>query len=104
MKIKVGEGGHLSRLENSYKNANFKQVVICYNNWFVTDMVGSRQVTTLDKYKAHSTTPHIENKKEYHEKLGMYTQRRLAVILKITSKLAPFFFAILEETATYPQS
>ena len=58
---------------------------MCYNNWFVADVFGSRQVTTLVKYKAHGTTPHIE-KKEYHEKLGKYTQRRLAVILKIRSK------------------
>ena len=40
MKIEAGEG----RLENSFKNANFKQDVMCYNYWFVTDVVGSRQV------------------------------------------------------------
>jgi len=43
MKIKAGEGGHLSKLENAFKNAKFKQDVMCYNNWFVTDVVGSRQ-------------------------------------------------------------
>ena len=84
-------------MENSFKNANFKQDVRCSNNWFVTDVVGSRQVTTLVKNKAHGTTPHIEHKKEFHYKLGLYTQRRMAVILKIRSKLTPFFFAILED-------
>jgi hypothetical protein len=67
MKIKAGEGGHLSRLENSFNSANFKQDLMCYINWFVTDVVGSRQVTTLVKNKAHGKTPHIEHKKEYHE-------------------------------------
>ena len=95
MRIEVGE---VSRLENFSKITKFKQDVMCYNNWFVTDVVGSRQVTNLVKYKAHGMTAHIEHKKEYHEKLGMYTRRRLAVILKIRSKLTPFFFAILEES------
>ena len=63
MKIKAGEGGHLSKLENAFKNAKFKQDVMCYNNWFVTDVVGSRLVTSLVKNKAHGTTAHIEHKK-----------------------------------------
>ena len=67
MKIEAGEGGYLSRLEKSFKNVNFKQDVMCYNNWFVTNVVGSRQLTTLVKNKAHHTTAHIEHKKEYHE-------------------------------------
>ena len=32
----------------------------------------------------------------------MYTQRRLAVILKIRCKLTPFFFAILEDSNITP--
>ena len=47
-------------------------------------------------------TAHIEHKKEYHEKLGMYTQRKLAVILKIRSTLTHFFFAILEDSNIPP--
>ena len=85
-------------MENSFKNANFEQNIICYNNSFITNVIGSRKVTTLIKYKAHKTTPHIEYKKEYHEKLGMYTQRRLVIILKIRSKLTALFFTILEDS------
>ena len=62
----------------------------------------SRQITTLIKYKTHNTTAHIEHKKEYHEKLGMYTQRILGIIIKIRSKLTPLFFAILEDSNIPP--
>ena len=63
MKIEAGEGGHLSRLENSFKNANSKQDVMCNNNWFVTDVVGSRQVATLVKNKAHGMAAYIKHKR-----------------------------------------
>ena len=85
-----------------FKNANIEQDIICYDNSFITDVIGSRKVTTLLKYKAHNTTPHIEHKKSYHEKIGMFTQRRLVIILKIRSKLTPFFFAILEDSDIPP--
>ena len=84
MKIKKGEGGHIKRLENLFKNAKFDQDIICYDNSFITDVIGSKKVNAL-----LNTTPHIEHRKSYHEKLGMFTQRRLGIILKIRSKLTP---------------
>ena len=44
----------------------------------------------------------IEHRKSFHEKLGLVTQRRLAIILKIRSKLTPFCFAILEDSDLPP--
>ena len=84
MKIKKGEGGHIKRLENLFQNAKFYQDIICYDNSFITDVIGSKKVNAL-----LNTTPHIEHRKSYHEKLGMFTQRRLGIILKIRSKLTP---------------
>ena len=81
MEIKKGEGGHIKRLENSFKNADFEQDVICYDNYFITDVIGLKKVGTILKYKAYNTTLHIEHRKSYHENLGMFTQRRLAIIL-----------------------
>ena len=46
--------------------------------------------------------PHIKHRKSFHEKLGLVTQRRLAIILKIRSKLTPFFFAIFEDSDIPP--
>ena len=65
-------------------------------------MIGSRKVGTILKYKAHNTSPRIEHRKSFHEKLGIFTQRRLAIILKIGSKLTPFFFAIFEDSNLPP--
>ena len=98
MSIELGEGGHIKRLENSFKNAKFDQDVICYNNTFITDVIGSKKVSTILKYKAAHTTPYIEHRKLFHEKVGLVTQRSLAIILKIRSRLTPFFFAILEDS------
>ena len=43
MKIEEGEGGHIKGLENLFKNANFEQDNICYDNSFITDVIGSRK-------------------------------------------------------------
>ena len=75
---------------------------MCYSNSFITDVIGSEKVDTILKYKAANTTPHIEHRKSFHEKLGLVTQRRLAIILKIRSKLTPFFFAIFEDSDLPP--
>ena len=66
------------------------------------DVTGSKKVGTVLKYKAANTTPHIEHSKSFHEKLGLVTQRRLAIILKIRSKLTPFFFANFESSDLPP--
>ena len=68
-----------------------------HENEFITDVIGSRKVSTILKYKAAHTTPYIEQSKLFHEKVGLVTQRNLAIILKIRSKLTPFCFAILED-------
>ena len=59
MEIKKGEGGHIERLENSFKNANFEQDVIFYDNYLLCDVIGSKKLGTMLKYKAHNTSPHI---------------------------------------------
>ena len=43
MEIEKGEGGHIKRLEKSFKNANFEQGIMCYRNSFTTDVIGSSQ-------------------------------------------------------------
>ena len=102
MEIEKGGVGHIKRLEKSFKNANFEQDVMCYSNSFITDVIGSRKVGTILKYKAANKSPHIEHRKSFHEKLGLVKQRRLAIILKIRSKLRPFFFAIFEDSDLPP--
>ena len=81
-------------MENLFKNANFDQddLLIMYDNEFITDVIGSRMVSTILKYKAAHSTPYIEQSKLFHEKVGLVTQRNLAIFLKIRSKLTPFFF------------
>ena len=41
MFIEPGQGGHIKRLENSFKNAKFKQddLLVMYDNEFVTDVI-----------------------------------------------------------------
>ena len=38
--IEKGDGGHIKRLENLFKNANIEQDVICYDNSFIMDVIG----------------------------------------------------------------
>ena len=47
---------------------------MCYSNSCITDVIGSKKVGTILKYKAANTTPHIEHRKSFHEKLGLVTQ------------------------------
>ena len=58
----------------------------------------SRMVSTILKYKAANSVPYIEQSKSFHEKVGLVTQRNLAIVLKIKSKLTAFFFGILEDS------
>ena len=52
MSIELGQGGHIKRLENSFKNAKFEQndLLVMYDNEFVTDVKGSRMVSTILKW------------------------------------------------------
>ena len=73
-----------------------------YDNKFVTDMIGSRMVSTILKYKAANSVPYIEQSKSVHEEVGLVTQRNLANVLKIRSKLTAFFIGILEDSDLPP--
>ena len=100
MFIEPGQGGHIKRLENSFKNAKYEQenLLVMYDNKFVTDVIGSRMVSTILKYKAANSVQYIEQSKSVHEEVGLVTQRNLAIVLKIRSKLIAFFFGILEDS------
>ena len=54
MLVEPGQGGHIQRLETSFKNANYEQddLFVMYDNKFVRDVIGSRMVSTILKYKA----------------------------------------------------
>ena len=69
-----------------------------YDNEFVTDVIGSRMVSIILKYKAANSVPYMEQSKSVHEEVGLVTQRNLAMVLKIRSKLTAFFFGILEDS------
>ena len=99
MFINLGHGGHIKRLEN----AKFKQddLLVMYDNEFVTDVIGSRMISTI-KYKASNSVPYIKQSKSFHEMVGLVTQRNLAIVLKIRSKLTAFFFGILEDSDLPP--
>ena len=101
MEIEKGEGGTLKDWKICSKMQTLSRT-LCYDNSFITDMIGSRKVGTILKYKAFNTSPHIEHRKSFHEKLGIFTQRRLAIILKIRPKLTPFLFAIFEDSDLPP--
>ena len=62
MDIEKGEGGHIKRLEKSFKNAKFDQDVICYSNAFITDVIGSKKVSTILKYKAADSVSYIDHR------------------------------------------
>jgi hypothetical protein len=104
MFIEPGQGGHIKRLENSFKNAKYEQddLLVMYDNKFVRDMIGSRIVSTILNYKAANSVPYIEQSKSVHEEVGLVTQRNLAIVLKIRSKLTAFLFGILEDSDLPP--
>ena len=59
-------------------------------------------VSTILKYKAANSVPYIEQSKSVHEEVGLVTQRNLAIVLKIRSKLTAFFFGIIEDSDLPP--
>ena len=59
-------------------------------------------VSTILKYKAANSVPYIEQSKSVHEEVGLVTQRNLAIVLKIRSKLTAFFYGILEDSDLPP--
>ena len=80
--------------ETSIEKIKNKEIVqICYSNWFDLEVIGSRQVQNLVKLHAFDSVSHIEYKKVYLKKMG-----RLAIVLKIRSKLTAFFLAIMEDS------
>ena len=95
MTVEPGQGGHIQRLETSFKNANYEKddLFVIYENKFLGDVIGSRMVSTILKYKAADSVANIENDRYVHEEVGLVTQRNLAIILKIRSKLTAFFSA-----------
>ena len=104
MYIELGQEGHIKKLENLFKNVKFEQddLLVMYDNEFVTDVIGSRVVSTILKYKAANSVPYIEQSKSFHEKVGLVTQRNLVIVLKIRSKLTALFFGILEDSDLPP--
>ena len=104
MTVEPGQGGHIQRLETSFKNANYEKddLFVIYNNKFVRDVIGSRMVCKILKYKAANSVSYIEQDKCVHEEVGLVTQRNLAIVLKIRSKLTAFFFGILEDSDLPP--
>ena len=45
---------------------------------------------------------YIDHSKGIHEEVGLVTQRKLAIILKIRSRLMAFFFDIIEDSDLPP--
>ena len=76
MLVEPGQGGHIQRLETSFKNANYEQddLFVMYDNKFVRDVIGSRMVSTILKYKAANSVPYIAQSKSVHEEVGLVTQ------------------------------
>ena len=46
MTVEPGQGGHIQRLETSFKNANFEKdgLFVIYDNKFEGDVIGSNMV------------------------------------------------------------
>ena len=59
-------------------------------------------VSTILKYKAADSVAFIEHDRYIHEEVGLVTQRNLAIVLKIRSRLVAFFFGILEDSDLPP--
>ena len=84
-------------METSFKNANFEMdgLFVIYSNKFVGDVIGSNMVSIILNYKAADSVAYIDHSKGIHEEVGLVTQRRLAIILKIRSSMMAFFFDII---------
>ena len=97
MTVELGKGGYIQRLETSFKNANFEKdgLFVIYSNKFVGDVIGSNMVSTILNYKAADSVAYIDHSKGIHEEVGLVTQRKLAIIPKISSSMMAFFFDII---------
>ena len=104
MTVESGKGGYIQRLETSFKNANFEKdgLFVIYSNKFVGDVIGSNMVSTILNYKAADSVAYIDHSKGIHEEVGLVTQRKLAIILKIRSSMMAFFFDIIEDSDLPP--
>jgi hypothetical protein len=104
MTVEPGQGGHIQRLETSFKNANYEKdgLFVIYDNKFLGDVIGSNMVSPILKFKAADSVAYIEYNKGIHEEVGLVTQRNLAIDLKIRSRLVAFFFGILEDSDLPP--
>ena len=54
-------------------------------------------VSTILKFKAADSVAYIDHSKGINEEVGLVTQRKLAIILKIRSRMMAFFFDIIED-------
>ena len=47
MTVESGQGGHIQRLETSFKNANFEKdgLFVIYDNKFIGDVIGLKRRT-----------------------------------------------------------
>ena len=105
MTIEPGQEGYIKRIESAYKSANFEKdgLPVLYDNNFESDVIGSRMVSTILKFKAADSETYMElNDKLSHKKVGIVTHKSLAIILKIRSKLVTFFFGIIEDSNLPP--
>ena len=64
MIVEPGKGGHIQRLETSFKNANYEKddLFVIYDNKFLGDIIGSRMVSTILKYKAADSVSYIDHR------------------------------------------
>ena len=105
MTIEPGQEGYIKRLESAYKNANFEKdgLPVLYDNNFERDVIGSRMVSTILKFKAADSVAYMELTEKFsHEEVGLVTHKNLAIILKIRSKLVTFFFGVIEDSDLPP--
>ena len=63
MTIEPGQEGYIKRLESAFKNANFERdgLPVLYDNNFERDVIGSRMVSTILKFKAADSVAYISN-------------------------------------------
>jgi len=54
MSIEPGQEGYNKKLESAYKSANFEKdgLPVLYDNNFESDVIGSRMVSTILKFKS----------------------------------------------------
>ena len=105
MTIEPGQEGYIKRLESAFKNANFERdgLPVLYDNNFERDVIGSRMVSTILKFKVADSVAYMELTEKYsHEEVGLVTHKNLAIILKIRSKLVTFFFGVIEDSNLPP--